>query len=154
MFKSLAGTQTPVTVIPVGTANNVADTLGLRSDEPAQLVRAWDKFVLRGFDVGEIAAESGTRQFVEGIGGGLFAEMLARAEQTGADDASDKVALGLRLLRGVLSAAPASRWEIQLDGRDCSRDLVGVEALNIREVGPNCASLPTPTRATGCSTSC
>jgi len=140
VFKELAGSSTPVTVIPLGTANNIAGTLGLTGASAGELIAAWPDFVLRPFDVGEASAPWGRRQFVETAGAGLFGELFRSAEEQ--DEPDDKVRHGLELLRDALAAARPARWRLELDGADLSGDLVGVEAMNIREVGPELPLAP------------
>ena len=126
-----------MTVIPLGTANNIAGTLGLTGASAKQLIAAWPDFVLRPFDIGEASAPSGRRQFVETAGGGLLAELFRSAEEQ--DEPDDKVRHGLELLRDALAVARPARWQLDLDGADLSGDFLGVEAMNIREVGPELA---------------
>ena len=140
VFKELAGSSTPVTVIPLGTANNIAGTLGLAGASAEELIAAWPDFVPRLFDVGEASAEWGTRQFVETAGAGLLAELFRSADEQ--DEPEDKVRHGLELLRAALAVARADRWQLELDGADLSGELIGVEAMNIREVGPELALAP------------
>jgi diacylglycerol kinase (ATP) len=142
-FKELAGTTTPVTVFPVGSANNIARTLGFEHDDAARLARGWAKANRRPYDLGRVELAGGVAAFVETTGGGIFAEVLARAKQVPDDrDEEDKVDLGLRLLREVAAEAPSLRWELEVDGVDVSSDLVGVEAMNVRETGPNVPLAP------------
>lgn len=142
VFKRLVGTTVPATVIPLGSANNIADTLGFAHLEVEQLVRAWPTFVLRPYDVGEAAARWGRERFVESAGGGVFGELFARAENAYRNDAEDKVQSGLELLRDVLSSCEAGWWDVDLDGRGLSGELIGVEALTVREAGPEIRLAP------------
>jgi diacylglycerol kinase family enzyme len=141
VFRELAGNATPVTVIPLGTANNIADTLGLTAGSPEELIAAWPGFVLRPIDIGEAAAPWGRRQFVETVGCGLLAELFRRAEESAEPD--DKVRQGLELLRYSLEVMRPGGWELELDGADLSGEFLGVEAMNIREVGPELRLAPT-----------
>ena len=59
VFAELAGHETLVTLIPLGTANNIADTLGLTAGSPEELIAAWPDFVLRPFDIGVAVAPWG-----------------------------------------------------------------------------------------------
>ncbi len=140
VFKELAGSASPVTLIPLGTANNIADTLGLTA-QAEELIAAWPDYVLRPFDIGETLAPSGRRRFVETAGGGLLAEVFRRAED-GDDEPDDKVRHGLELLRDALAAVQPARWQLDLDGDDLSGKFLGVEAMNIREVGPELRLAP------------
>jgi hypothetical protein len=56
--------------------------------------------------------------------------------------ADDKLELGLRLLEDVLQSSPALEWELEIDGIEVSESLLGVEAMNIRETGPNVPLAP------------
>jgi diacylglycerol kinase family enzyme len=140
VFKELAGNSTPVTVIPLGTANNIAETLGLAGASAGELITAWPDFVLRRFDVGEASAPWGRRQFVETAGAGLLAELFRSAEEQ--DEPDDKVRHGLELLRDALAVVRPARWQLELDGADLSGELIGVEAMNICEVGPELTLAP------------
>jgi diacylglycerol kinase (ATP) len=143
VFKELAGLGTPVTLFPVGSANNIARTLGFEHDDAAWLVRGWEKAARRPYDLGRLESSSGQERFVESIGAGIFAEVLARAKRRDDDvDGDEKVELGLRLLRGVVEEAPARRFEVVLDGVDVSADLLAIEAMNVRETGPNVPLAP------------
>jgi diacylglycerol kinase family enzyme len=139
VFKELAGSASRVTLIPLGTANNIADTLGLTAS-PEELIAAWPDFVLRPFDIGEAVAPSGRSRFVETAGGGLLAELFRRAEH--GDDPDDKVRHGLELLRDALAGVQPARWQLDVDGEDLSGEFLGVEAMNIREVGPELRLAP------------
>ena len=142
VFLALAGTQVPVTLLPVGSANNIARSLGLEDDDPAGLIRAWEGGRLRPFDIGAISVEGGSH-FVESAGGGLFADVLARAKASPDDPTGDeKVERGLRLLVDAVTAAEPRAWRVAVDGQETSRELLGVEAMNVRESGPNVPLAP------------
>lgn len=136
VFKQLAGSPIPATLIPLGTANNIAETLGFATDDPNRLVRAWPDFLLRHVDLGEVVAPWGARLFVESAGGGLLSDLLAEAEEEDGHAVEDKVQRGVELLRGLFAEPHAARWGVELDGEDLSAELLGVEALNVRETGP------------------
>jgi diacylglycerol kinase (ATP) len=136
VFKEFAGSATPVAVIPLGTANNIAGTLGLSGREPEQLVAAWPECVLLPFDVCKVGAP--WKRFVESAGGGVLAELFARADE----ESGDKVEHGLEVLRDVLAEAPVAHWELDLDGTNLSRELLGMAAMNVREIGPEIMLAP------------
>jgi diacylglycerol kinase family enzyme len=75
---------------------------------------------------------------VETVGGGLFAELLARAEERDEDPGGEEdVVRGLQMLRRIVTDAKAFRWAINVDGDELSRDLLAVEVMNVAETGPN-----------------
>jgi diacylglycerol kinase (ATP) len=144
VFKKLAGSGVTATLLPVGSANNVARTLGVDGVEIARLVEGWSDANLVRFHLGEASAQwRGESRFVESSGAGAFAEVLARAEDVDADpDGEEKVDLGLQLLRDVIAEAPSRPWTLDVDGVDLSGEFLAVEAMNVRETGPNVPLAP------------
>lgn len=141
VFKALSGAETPVTLFPVGSANNIARSLGFEHDDAARLARGWADGERRPYDLGRVELPDGVTAFVESTGGGLFAEVLARAKRVD-KEGRDKVELGLELLRELVEEEPSRHWELELDGIDVSGDLIAVEAMNVRETGPNVLLAP------------
>jgi diacylglycerol kinase (ATP) len=145
VFKELAGSRVTATVLPVGSANNIARSLGLaEAEDVAELVRAWPNAIRRPYDLGRVEAMSGESVFVETMGGGIFGEVLRRAERgsEGEVDGDEKVELGLRLLSRVIREAPSFRWRLELDGDPVRVELLAVEAMVIGETGPNIPLAP------------
>jgi len=134
-----------VGMLPIGTANNIAKTLGMLGDA-RELVASWsaDPPSERGLDVGEVTGPAGTQRFVEALGGGMVAELIRRGKEV-EDDAKllgRETDRALHLFADVLRDAPALRWRITADGVDLSGDHLAVEVLNIRFVGPNVPFAP------------
>jgi diacylglycerol kinase (ATP) len=147
VFNEIATRHVPVTLLPVGSANNIARALGIADDDDVErLVQAWDAAEPRRFDVGSAEADWGTSLFVESVGGGVFGEVLARAEGVEeADvpvDGEEKVDFGLELLRETIEGIETREWRVEIDGDDLSGEYLGVEVLNIGEVGPNLPLAP------------
>jgi diacylglycerol kinase family enzyme len=67
----------PFSAIPIGTANNIAKTVGLLG-EAADLIETWSPSprAEHPFDLGEVTAPWGTERFVEGVGAGLVADLI------------------------------------------------------------------------------
>jgi len=66
--------------------------------------------------------------------------VFRRAEESGEPD--DKVRQGLELLRDAVEVVRPGGWELELDGADVPGEFLGVEAMNIREVGPELRLAP------------
>jgi diacylglycerol kinase (ATP) len=131
VFKELAGTVVPVAIVPIGSANNVARSLELLKGRQAH------------FDISSLTWSGGSTTFVESCGGGVFAEMVARAEDAQEHPSGeDKVEFGLRLLLDAVAAAAPREWRVDADGRDLSGDYIAVEVLNIAMLGPNVPLAP------------
>jgi diacylglycerol kinase (ATP) len=139
VFKRLAGTGTLATLFPIGSANNIAGSIGF---DDVDLRRLTSDSAEASFDIGSIAWDGSREPFVESAGGGIFAEMIARAEEMPTPDGEDKVELGLRLLREIVKDKPARHWQLQADEKDHSDDFLAVEAMNVRQLGPNVPLAP------------
>lgn len=125
------------TLLPLGTANNVARTLGLPLGDPSRCVGAWAASGLRRFDVGSVlAGGDGQQQLLESAGGGVLAELVA-GEGARRDDVDPE-----ERRRRVAALWPVEHWGIEVDGVDVSGPFLGVEAMNIRELGPNIEVAP------------
>jgi diacylglycerol kinase (ATP) len=135
---SLLGRPQALAVLPLGTANNIATSLGL-GDDLERIVAGWAMERAGHMDVWRAAAGGEERLVVEALGGGIMADLMARAGEVEAGDppASQETARALRALRSIVEAAEPAPWRVQVDGRDASGDYLAVEALNIPCVGPN-----------------
>jgi diacylglycerol kinase family enzyme len=145
VFKEVATKDVAVTLLPLGSANNVARTLGLGDAGVEELVRGWSTAKRRRFDVAYATAPWGEDLFVESMGGGIFGDVLTRAENVDAGrkpDGEEKVDLGLELLRDAVESARPRHWEVTVDGSDLSGEFLAVEVTNIRELGPNLPIAP------------
>jgi diacylglycerol kinase family enzyme len=143
ILTALAGCGIPVAIVPLGSANNIARTLGVDGVDPARLGRGWEGEPRRPFDIGAVARPWGETTFVESFGGGVFADVLLRAAADPAEPAGEeKHRHGQRLLLDAILEAGAHRWGLVLDGRDLSGDLIAVQVMNTREIGPHLPLAP------------
>jgi diacylglycerol kinase (ATP) len=150
VFRRMTGKDVPVTLLPVGSANNIARSLGFDDDDPGRLVRGWPTARRVACDVGSISSGKTQRCFVESAGGGVFADALGRAEETDDDPVADeKIEQGLRLLQESLADARPAPWELSVDDHDLSGELVGLEVLNVRALGPRITLAPEADPADG-----
>ena len=140
-----ADAQVPFAAIPIGTANNIAKTLGVLGDA-RELVETWSTppRAERPFDIGTIVAPWGHYRFVEAVGGGPIAELIRRGEEVAADATllGRETDRALHLLGELVLEAPVRYWKIDADGVDLSGEYIAVEVLNIRFVGPNLPLAP------------
>ena len=141
VFKRLAGGRSTAAVLPAGSANNIATSLGYEDAEP---LRQLDRVLASGttvpFDIGLLAGT--TTRFVESAGAGIFAEMLVRAEELRDEQGESKVEQGLLLLLETVRDVPARPWQALADGETLSGEFIAAEASNIGLIGPNIPLVP------------
>ncbi len=135
--RRMAGRGIPMALLPSGTANNIARTLGQLDRPFEELVRGWETGRRVRLDVALAKGPWGERYFIEGLGIGLFASLLARSEVAKPRKSKRPVEDALRRLRRLAEACEALEVAARLDGKDISGRYVLLEALNLRYVGPN-----------------
>jgi diacylglycerol kinase (ATP) len=130
--KHLAGTGVPVAVIPTGTANNVARTLGIGVD-PRRAIDQLARSRLRDVDLGVVHGAGGAgERFLEGFGVGVFAWVMAER----ATKKHKTLRRALSLIAAELEGYQAKRARIETDGRDVSGEYLLAAVMNLRSLGP------------------
>jgi diacylglycerol kinase (ATP) len=140
--KRLVGRHLPIAILPVGTANNVANALGLTNKPLQQLIEGWATARRRKFDVGVATGPWGSTCFVEGLGVGFFTNLMAETVKGNVNldrfNASEaKITCALEVIRNRLQSCPANRLKVTLDDQNLSGEYVLLEVMNIRSIGPN-----------------
>jgi len=148
----LAGRGIPLAILPLGTANNIASSVGL-TGPLEQLIQRWASASPRPFDLGVACGAWGERRFVESVGVGLIPAGIAAAKAHAAthdipstmkpDDAA-------RTYRDVLMRLKPRSWTITLNGTSTTDDFLLVEILNIPSIGPNLVISPDANPSDGC----
>jgi diacylglycerol kinase (ATP) len=132
----------PLSVLPLGTANNLARALGFVAS-PEEIIARLEGGKKRAFDVGLAYGPWGERYFFEAAGGGLLADYVRMAKKDRKKHPKIKklskeqeMARHSALLRRMLHDYPARQWKIEIDGKDISGRYILWEAMNIHSVGP------------------
>lgn len=131
----------PLAVLPIGTANNIAASLGIATDLD-EAIAAWTTARVQPLDVGVATGPWGERRFIESVGGGLVTHgIVVMDRQPWHAEARPQVRLGRA--RGchadLLDDIAVIEWEVQLDDAAHVLPLLLFEALNMTRIGPNLA---------------
>ena len=139
VVRRMVGRGVPVTLLPSGTANNIGRTLGLLERPFEDLVHGWETARRVQLDIGVAKGPWGERYFIEGVGAGLFGNLLARPKKKNAKvgKPEDIVDRALRRLHDMTVHCEAVDVAASLDGGDISGRYLLFEAINLRYVGPN-----------------
>ena len=127
----------PLAILPLGTANNLARSLGF-TESVDEILQALHCGKSQPFDVGVARNGSQRDYFLEAAGGGLFADYFPAAmanEEKGASP-EEELKAHLALLRQLSLGYPARHWRMSIDGKDISGRYILWGAMNIRSAGP------------------
>jgi diacylglycerol kinase (ATP) len=129
----------PIGLLPMGTANNIARTLGIRGDAK-NIIQSWHQKNLKKFDVGKIDGLKEPAFFLESFGYGLFPKLMQemkRQKKNSIEDPKEKLRTALEILRDLIREASSRECKLEIDGRDYSGQYLLIEVMNIRSIGPN-----------------
>src|SRR5256886_9099200 len=122
----LIDSSIPLGVLPLGTANNLARSLGFIAS-PDEIITGLNAAERRAFDIGLARGPWGKRYFFESAGGGLLADYLRNAngkdKKTKQLSKEQEMRRHVSLLRGMLHDYPARKWKIELRSEEHTSEL-------------------------------
>ena len=143
----LAGRDVPLFILPCGTANNIAMSLGITGSIQS-LVTRLPIAKPRRIDLGVARGRWGEQRFVESFGVGLFATAMRNIEpmhdashQRFATPHEEFEHAHCEMIK-LLERTTSRECRIELDGIDRSGQYVLIEAMNIACIGPNLCLAP------------
>jgi diacylglycerol kinase (ATP) len=133
-----AGLSLPIALIPLGTANNIANTLEI-CGPPEKIITSWKNAPLKKIDIGLLNKMPGNKFFIEGFGYGIFPYIMEKMQETENENLSreENLKQALKLLHREVMAFTASYCKLEVDGTDHSGNLVMAEIMNTKSIGPN-----------------
>jgi diacylglycerol kinase family enzyme len=131
----VAGRGIPLAVLPLGTANNIASSLG-HLGPTVELIRRWDLNRLKPLDLGVAVGPSGSTRFVEGVGGGLLPAGIRAMQPSSERRVSSKLTEALETFRDVVLQLEPRACSLSVDGSTVAGDFLLAEALNTPSIGP------------------
>ena len=133
--------RVPLAVLPTGTANNIATTLGLTKVPLEREPSRWSSAQRIRIDIGRAAGPWGCARFVEAFGLGVVPSGIRQAKAAAASAprgaAEYAVSNAVRVMRSALCNCTSVPVRATLDGRDISGRYLLLEAMNMSFVGPN-----------------
>ena len=125
-------------ILPLGTANNIGNTLGLNGSSPKEIIQSLQDPRKYTLDIGHVTAPWGENYFIEAFGCGLFADLLTDYDP----EEGKSVLRALDTVGDVLADYDPHRWQLSLDGEDLSDEYIAVEVLNMKATGPRLKLAP------------
>ena len=145
---AVIGQGIPIAILPTGTANNVAGYLGLSGIPHEVLVDGWANGSLHAFDLGVVHGPFGTHRFLESVGIGILAALIAEVDTGLAgyvnelDSRQARINAALDVLQIVLRRSTPIACELELDDVRVSGEYLLIEILNFGAAGPNLQLAP------------
>jgi diacylglycerol kinase family enzyme len=131
----------PIGILPLGSANNIARSLGIEAD-PIEIARGgWRETEVRRLDVGTAAGPWGQRLFVEAVGIGVLAEALAVVEDAEVKG-TERCQLARATFRDFLTHAEPEEVTFAIDRQVVEACLLLTEIMNISSIGPRLSLAP------------
>jgi diacylglycerol kinase (ATP) len=148
---ALRDSALPLFILPTGTANNIARSLGFAGSVP-EIIGALASAQPVRLDIGHVSAPWGEKAFVEAAGVGFIGTVLRRGRSTRGRVERFVRTVGRPMDKQLQGAArgfarllrhhTARYHEVRADGEDLSGEYLVVEAMNIRQVGPRLTLAP------------
>jgi diacylglycerol kinase (ATP) len=128
----------PLGLLPWGTANNIAKTLGIKG-EFEEIVERWKNGNRQNFDIGKVHGLKENHFFLEAIGYGVFPKLIKtmRERESKVNNPAEAIDIALKVLRDIVEDYKPKSCEINIDGESYSGKFLMVEIMNIRSIGPN-----------------
>lgn len=131
----------PITIIPLGTANNVARSMGI-ADPPPEIGDILRYGLVKRLDIGSAWGPWGHRRFVEAVGLGAIAQSIQKRSGNKRDGA-ERLRRGRRELQEMIRGHHSLDVEIAVDGVVLTGGVLAVEVLNVCYTGPALRLAPT-----------
>ena len=133
----------PITVLALGTANNISKTLnaGRDADEVIKLLK---DAKIKKVDIGLVTNVPGIEFFLEGFGFGIFPYLMKAMKEAGEEFESpeEELKAALKKIHEILQSYEPRQCHLEVDGTDHSGKFFMVEVMNIRSIGPNVELAP------------
>lgn len=128
----------PIALLPFGTANNIASSLNIPSDNAIN-IHSWAEYNLKKFDVGQVVGLKKTAYFIESFGFGIFPRLMKDLEKM--DTAHIKTPeqefkLALETLFSISKNYQSVPFKLEIDGQLIEDKAIMIEVMNISYLGP------------------
>lgn len=134
----------PIAILPLGTANNIARSLGIGGSNE-EIIRSWQAGIVKKYDIGRVEGLSEPVFALEGFGYGIFPRLMKVMKKVDKEKkSSPDMALlsALEELHHIVLSVEARHYHIDVDGTDRSGKFLLAEVMNSQSIGPNLVLSP------------
>jgi diacylglycerol kinase family enzyme len=144
MLDRKEGKNPPIMLLPLGTANNIAKSLGI-TGHAKEIISNIDQYKKKEFDVGRIKGLKEGSLFLESFGYGIFPSLMKKMKAdppTEANSPEEELKTALERVHNIVLSEAASRFDITIDDMSHTGNYIMVEVMNITAIGPNLGLSP------------
>lgn len=137
--RKLIDKKLPIALLPLGTANNIAKTLGISGDAE-EVIRGWKQHSLKKFDVGRIDGIKKHKFFIESFGYGVFPRLMKemkKLDRSLFNTPEQKIKTALQILEDTIKNYKTKLCKLTIDDEDYTGKFLLVEIMNTSSIGPN-----------------
>jgi len=129
----------PILLLPLGTANNIAKSLGIEGHVD-EILRNIKNANLKKFDIGRIRGLKKEIIFLESFGFGVFPELMHEMDNHPENENAtpeENIKTALEKLHNIVLKYPAKAFTVIIDGKPHTDHFILIEVMNITSIGPN-----------------
>jgi diacylglycerol kinase (ATP) len=129
----------PIALLPLGTANNIAQTLEINGSTE-EIIESWHNSDIKLFDVGRIRNLPKIEFFLESLGYGIFPYLIKKmkkVEKREDQTPEEEIKTALEILREIIFSYEPKQCHLTIDGVDHSGKFLMAEVMNTKLIGPN-----------------
>jgi diacylglycerol kinase family enzyme len=129
----------PIALLPLGTANNIAQTLEIAGNTE-EIIQSWHHSHIKEFDVGRIRNLPKIEFFLESLGYGMFPYLIKKmkkVEKKEIPTPEQEIKTALETLREIIFSYEPKQCNLKIDGTDYSGKFLMTEIMNTKLIGPN-----------------
>jgi diacylglycerol kinase (ATP) len=142
--RKLIDKKLPIALLPLGTANNIAKTLGI-TGESSEIIKSWSQHEIKKYDVGRFEGIKKHKFFIESFGYGVFPRLMKemkKIDKSQFESPEQKIKTALQLLYQIIQNYKTKICRLNIDGEDYTGKFLLVEIMNTSSIGPNLQLAP------------
>lgn len=127
-----------IALVPSGTANNIARTLGIEGSAE-EIINRWKDSNIKKFDVAKVDGIKKEQFFLEGLGFGVFPRLMQemKSRKIKSSNPEKELYVALKTLLSIVNNYKSRPCNIRIDEMEYKGDFLMVEIMNIKSIGPN-----------------